>query len=203
MLFRSARSARRQVARVIHRHVHAMRDLSAGWRRTRLVGAVLCGLLVAVAVRAQSQTLYAWTTIAGAAGVQSPSRVDATGPAARFYFPYGLAIDNAGELLVADTFNNSVRRVTSSGAVTTLAGATTSGFVDATGLAARFNNPQGIAVDGAGNVYVADTLNHVIRKITPAGVVRTIAGLGGVAGFGDGVLTAARLNFPQIGRAHV
>lgn len=114
------------------------------------------------------------STFAGMYG--SSGRVDGTGSAARFSSPTDLALDSAGNLYVADTTNQSIRKVTPAGAVTTLAGSGSQGFVDATGPLARFLNPSALTVDAAGNVYVADRSNHAIRKVTPAGVVTTIAG---------------------------
>src|SRR5207249_253597 len=98
---------------------------------------------------------------------------------------------------VADYLNNTIRKVTPGGVVTTLAGlAGTGGSADGTGTAARFNDPYGVAVDGSGNVYVADSDNNVIRKITPAGLVTTLAGLAGSYGSSDGTGSAARFNSP-------
>ena len=90
-------------------------------------------------------------------------------PAARRgLIPYGVAVDSAGNVYVADTSNHTIRKVTPAGVVTTLAGlAGNSGSADGTGSAARFYLPCGVAVDSAGNVYVADTGNHTIRKVTP------------------------------------
>jgi hypothetical protein len=121
------------------------------------------------------------TTLAGIAGMRGS--VDGVGAAARFEVLTDLAIDGAGNLYAADFGANVIRKITPGGVVTTLAGAAdTPGSDDGTGAAARFHNPTGVAVDHAGNVFVTDTANHTLRKITPAGVVTTIAGTAGVAG---------------------
>jgi len=138
------------------------------------------------------------TTLAG-----SPSnfgQLDGTGPAAQFYFPRGIAVDAAGTTYVADTVNNSIRKVTSAGVVTTFAGLTHAGgqgTTDGTGQLARFNGPHGLAVDAAGNLIVADSRNHLIRRVTPAGVVTTVAGGPGVAGSADGPAAEARFRQPN------
>lgn len=115
-----------------------------------------------------------------------------------FNLPSGVAVDSTGTLYVVDTGNSAVRKITAGLIVTTLAGsAGQTGSGDGTGAAARFNAPQGgIAVDTAGNVYVADTGNHTIRKITAAGVVTTLAGSVGQAGSADGTGSSARFNAP-------
>jgi len=115
-------------------------------------------------------------TVSTFAGSGTVGYVDATGTAAVFNSPQGLAIDSAGNLYVGDAGNNMIRKITPGAVVSTLAGSTTGGYVDATGTAARFSNPTGVAVDASGNVYVADFRNNVIRKITSAGVVTTLAG---------------------------
>jgi hypothetical protein len=136
------------------------------------------------------------TTLAGTAG--SNGSTDATGSAARFYNPRSISVDTAGNVFVADTSNNTIRKVTTAGVVTTLAGlAGSTGSTDATGTAARFNNPFGVSVDTAGNVFVADRNNHTIRKVTSAGVVTTEAGLTNTPSSNNGLGSAARFNFPQ------
>ena len=92
-----------------------------------------------------------------------------SGTAASFYEPSGLAVDAAGNLYVADCSNNLIREINPSGVVTTLAGSGHAGFVNATGTAAFFNLPFGVALDNAGNVYVADQINHMIREIARPG----------------------------------
>ena len=135
------------------------------------------------------------TTLAGLAG--TPGSADGTGSAARFNNPYGVAVDTNGNVYVGDTYNHTIRKVTPAGEVTTLAGlAGTSGSADGTGSAARFYQPEGAAVDGKGNVYVAEYLNHTIRKVTAAGVVTTLAGSAGNSGSADGTGSAARFWFP-------
>lgn len=107
------------------------------------------------------------TTLAGQA--VSPGSANGVGIGARFNQPWGVAVDNAGNVYVGDSWNHTIRKVTSAGVVTTFAGgAGVVGSVDGTGTAARFYAPTGVAVDSADNVYVADTYNNTIRKITPA-----------------------------------
>ncbi len=103
---------------------------------------------------------------------------DGQGTAAEFFLPEGLAVDQAGNLYVADCYNNMVRKITPEGMVSTLAGNPKKGSGDGKGKAASFSHPDGLAVDRAGNVFVADVGNNKIRKITPGGVVTTIAGAG-------------------------
>lgn len=136
------------------------------------------------------------STFAGA--IDLSGSADGTGAAARFNFPYGLAIDRADNLYVADRNNCMIRKITPAGTVTTLAGSPNIiGFADGTGAAAQFSGPEGVAVDNAGNVYVADFYNCTIRKVTPAGVVTTLAGMPKVPGFADGTGSAARFNYPS------
>jgi len=137
------------------------------------------------------------TTLAGLAGQPDGSYADGTGTNARFYRPYGIAVDGAGILYVADTRNHVIRKVTQAGVVTTLAGlAHAPGTDDGTGSVARFNAPYGIAADPSGTVYVSDTGNHTIRKITPDGTVTTIAGLATATGDSNGLGSDARFRSP-------
>jgi len=113
---------------------------------------------------------YAGTGVAGLVGGAAGT--------ARFKLPVALAFDKPGNLYVADQGNNAIRKINPMGTVSTFAGATTSGSTDGAGAAARFNSPEGLAVDPYGNIYVADQGNRLIRKITSTGVVTTIAGNG-------------------------
>ena len=142
------------------------------------------------------------TTLAGRPGEQGSA--DGSGREARFRSPSGVAVDGAGNVYVADAGNHTVRKITSSGAVTTLAGkaelkggSMVGGFADGKGAAAKFKAPRGVAVDGAGNVFVADTENAVIRKVLPDGTVKTLAGSAGSAGYANGTGAVARFSGPQ------
>lgn len=119
---------------------------------------------------------------------------DGIGAAAQFYLPNGVATDAAGNVYVADTHNNKIRKITPAGEVSTLAGSGANGYANGSGAAAQFNLPSGVATDAIGNVYVADQQNHLIRKITPAGLVTTFAGSS--QGFADGSAAVARFSTP-------
>jgi sugar lactone lactonase YvrE len=135
------------------------------------------------------------STLAGTAG--SYGSADASGPLASFKSPGGVATDAAGNVYVADTVNSTIRKITPAGAVSTLAGAPgVLGSADGQGSLASFRNPLGVAVDGAGNVYVADTGNNTIRMITSGGLVSTLAGTAGTLGSADGTGAAARFAGP-------
>ena len=121
---------------------------------------------------------------------------DGIGTAASFSGPRGIAVDGNGTIYVADAGNNRIRKITASGDVTTLAGNGTAAFGDGIGTGASFSDPRGIAVDGNGTIYVADTGNNRIRKITASGDVTTLAG-NGTAAFGDGIGTAASFSGPR------
>jgi sugar lactone lactonase YvrE len=125
------------------------------------------------------------TTVAGKS--QTPGSADGVKFDAQFNAPTGIAVDTGGILYVADTGNSTIRKVTPDGTVTTLAGQPgVIGSTDGMGAAAQFDHPSGIALDPAGNLYVTDTNNFLIRRITPAGLVSTFAGMAGVRGTGDG-----------------
>jgi hypothetical protein len=137
------------------------------------------------------------TTLAGSPGALGSA--DGTGAAARFNGPGGLATDGAGNLYVSDILNYTVRKVViATGVVTTLAGsAGAPGSTDGTGAAARFRVPTGLAIDGAGNLFVAEFPNDTIRKVVIAtGVVTTLAGSAGTSGGTDGTGAAARFGHP-------
>ncbi|MFM8335417.1 MAG: immunoglobulin domain-containing protein, partial [Opitutaceae bacterium] len=135
------------------------------------------------------------STLAGTAGLFGST--DGTGAAARFNFPLGMAVDASGNVFVADAKNSVIRRITPAGVVTTYAGAPSQfGSADGPAASARFFLPYGVAIDADGNLYVADSGNHTIRKITAAGVVSTLAGSAMQSGFADGAGSAARFNSP-------
>ena len=135
------------------------------------------------------------STLAGTAVAGSG---DGTGTNALFFSPHGVAVDGSGNVYVADTVNNTIRKVTSAGVVRTVAGlAESSGSADGNGRDARFYQPRGVAIDSAGNIYVADTANQTIRQITSVGVVSTLAGSVTNPGSADGAGGYARFNSPS------
>jgi hypothetical protein len=147
-------------------------------------------------------------TVSTLAGNNTYGYADGQGTSVRFDGPEGLAVDSAGNVYVADFYNNRIRKITPSGTVSTIAGPTSDiysyGYVDGQGASARFNYPVDVAVDNAGNVYVADEYNHRIRKITPSGMVSTLAGGGygtdsfgfTIGGYADGQGISAKFNHP-------
>src|SRR5208283_139776 len=131
------------------------------------------------------------STIAGLAGTSGSA--DGTGSSALFNGPFGVAVDSSGNVYVADADNNTIRKVTSSGVVTTIAGlAGSSGGADGTGGTATFDSPSALTIDSSGKLYVADTGNFTIRVVVPStGVVSTLAGVAGTSGSSDGLGSAA------------
>jgi sugar lactone lactonase YvrE len=123
------------------------------------------------------------------------------GPAtsAQLGYPYGVAVDAAGNLFIADTYNYRIRKVRPGGVISTVAGNGIQGYGGDGGLAtsAQLGYPYGVAIDAAGNLFIADTYNARIRKVTPGGVIRTVAG-NGIQGYGGdgGPATSVQLNYP-------
>ncbi len=143
-------------------------------------------------------TSQAGKIVSTLAGRSQAGHDDGGGGLASFNGPVSIAVDDSGNLYVADQVNHLIRKITPAGGVSTLAGdvsQTAGAYVEGTGTGAAFNAPTGVAVDGSGNVYVADALNYRIRKITPAGVTSTIAGNGAPTHL-DGTGTAASLFLP-------
>lgn len=135
-------------------------------------------------------------TVSFYVGQGSGGWVDANGTSAKFNYPEGLAIDSSGNIFVADTQNHRIRKIDTSGNVTTIAGTGTSGNADGAALTtAQFNSPGAVAVGSDGSLYVADTANNLIRKIS-GGTVTTIAG-SGTAAFADGTGTSAQFSGPK------
>lgn len=169
--------------------------IAAAWR----LAALLIVACVAINSRAQSiYTPYAFTNFVGLPGAEG--WLDGTGDAGRLHIPHGAAVDAVGNLFVADTFNHVIRKVTPAGLMTTIAGTPQAkGYCDGVGFAAAasFNSPVGIGSDAAGNLYVGDNGNQIIRKVTPAGVVALFAGRVGVKGNANGDATNATFNSPH------
>lgn len=122
--------------------------------------------------------------------------VDGPAAVAQFLEPTGIVRDGGGNLLVADRAAHAIRRISPAGAVSTLAGTGTAGYLDGPAATAQFTSPAGLALDAAGNLYVTERDAHRIRRISPDGVVSTVAGTGLPAGFQDGPAITARFNGP-------
>jgi sugar lactone lactonase YvrE len=150
-------------------------------------------LLFTLVVSASAQDSV--TTLAGQALVSGAA--NGTGTNALFSDPAALITDTNGNFFVADSQNHAIRKVTTNGVVTTFAGQLgISGTADGIGTSAQFNMPNGLAFDGGGNLFVADTGNSTIRKITPSGAVSTFAGTAGSGGYTDGAAGSAQFNSP-------
>jgi sugar lactone lactonase YvrE len=146
--------------------------------------------------------------ISVAAGDGTPGFAGDGGPAAsaRLSYPTGLALDSAGNLFLADSGNNRIRKVTTLGIISTVAGTGTANYYgdNDRAILAELNNPRGIVLDASGNLLIADSANNRVRKVTTLGIISTIAGTGS-AGFGGDVdendddeedATSAILNYP-------
>jgi sugar lactone lactonase YvrE len=158
-----------------------------------LLACVFAGSLTANAKAVGEQ--YVFRTFAGAAAAED---ANSSVSSVSFSLPSGVAVDNSGNIYVADTDNHAIRKIAPDGVASLLAGVPgKSGSADGPRSAARFYYPKGLAVDNAGNVYVADTANHTIRKITADGVVTTLAGLAGSIGYSDGEGGTARFYYPS------
>ncbi len=151
---------------------------------------------VYVADQAQIRKITPAGLVSTLAGTGTPGDMVGAGSAAAFAHPKGLALDAAGNIFVVDSDNNKIKKVTPAGVVTTIAGDGTQGYADGTGTAATFGNPYGIAIDAAGNLYITDATNYTIRKITPAGVVTTMAG-SGFPGNYNGIGDKASFGLPE------
>jgi sugar lactone lactonase YvrE len=139
-------------------------------------------------------------TVSTLAGSGMEGFADGAGAAAQFNRPSGVAVDGQGSIIITNSGNHRVRKITPDGTVSTLAGSgdygyRVGGFADGAGVAAQFNHPLGVAVDGEGSIIIADWGNDRVRKITPDGTVSTLAGSGS-AGFADGAGAAAQFNGP-------
>ncbi len=146
--------------------------------------------------RSMAQNIYTFAGIAGANGYTGD---DSLATIAKLSGPAGIACNAAGVVYFADTRNNAVRKVNTSGIISTIAGTGTAGYSGDGGAAtaAQLRNPAGIAIDGIGNVYITDTRNSVVRKVDTFGIITTIAGTGTAGYTGDGGdATAAELNRP-------
>jgi sugar lactone lactonase YvrE len=171
---------------------------------------LLLSFLTATSTLALNRTNYIPYTFVTLAGLTGHSgEVDGTNGGARFSSPSGVALDLSGNLYVADSDGSVIRKVTPSGVVTTLAGLPGNSLVvtgtppanlgDGTNMNARFCFPQGVTVDNSGNLYIADTADSTIRKVTPVGtdwVVTTVAGLAQNGGSSDGTNSDARFGVP-------
>jgi sugar lactone lactonase YvrE len=149
----------------------------ADWRNTRIRKITAAGIV---------------STLAGNG---DHGYADGNGSTAKFYNPEGIATDDQGNVFVADTYNNRIRKITNSGVVSTIAGSGVSGYEEGNGTTAKFAKPTGITTDGQGNLFVTDRFNYRIRKITSAGIVSTIAG-NGIRGFANGNSTTGMFNDP-------
>ncbi len=135
------------------------------------------------------------TTLAGTPA--ATGAIDSISSASQFLTQGDITKDTYGNVYVVDTFNQVIRKIAPDGTASILAGSGAQGNTDGNGTSASFRYPQGITINNSGNLYVADTFNHTIRQITPAGIVSTFAGTATLNGLQDGTGTAAQFNYPQ------
>jgi sugar lactone lactonase YvrE len=185
----------------VHRHLLVRLTAAAAVLLALVAGAIVAFKHAPVGspsftLRATPATPVGWPAVVVAlAGGRAPGSEDGPATQARFADPYGLAMAGDGTVYISDGGdNNRIRQIRADGTVATLAGQR-EGFADGQGLQAAFNTPSGIALDHDGNLYVADTGNNRIRKITPQGLVSTVAG-DGQPGDLDGPAASARFNGP-------
>ena len=159
--------------------------------------AITC-LRLALALWCITSSAPAQDSVRTLAGLpETPGSADGTNTTARFNDPAGLAIAADGTIFVADNQNHAIRRIGTNGVVTTLAGLLgMPGSADGSGTTARFDSPTSLAFGPDGVLYVSDTGNHTIRRVTTNGVVTTLAGSAGNADYADGPATSARFNQP-------
>jgi sugar lactone lactonase YvrE len=134
------------------------------------------------------------TTVSGTGAI---GYLDGPVATAKFYAPQSLVADASGNIYVADLGNNMIRKISPAGVVSTFAGSGDAGYANGTGTAATFNSPKGLAIDAQGNIIVADQGNNLIRKITPAGVVSTVAGSTTAGYIDNATSTTAQFNKPD------
>ena len=142
---------------------------------------------------------YAQPTIVTVAGNGVYSYSGDGGPAtgAQLLNPSGQAIDDSGNIYIADTYNNRIRKINTSGVISTIAGNGIAGYSgEGNATAVELDTPAAVAVDDTGNVYIADTHNNRIRKVNTSGIISTIAGTGTAGYSGEGVALLMQLNYP-------
>ncbi len=167
------------------------------WNKQRALVALGSGMLLAASAWGQAPTKYTLTNVVGN-GVAGYAGDSGAAKDAQIYNPMGLAVDSSGNLYIADQVNHRIRKV-SNGTITTVAGTGTPGFSgdDAAATAAQLSAPCGVVVDSSGNLYIADTANHEVRKVVQGGNITRFAG-DNVAGFSGDTADAksAQLNLP-------
>lgn len=165
-------------------------------KSTKPVKKLFLGLICMVLLSVFALQAKALTEVSTVAGTGTAGFADGDNTTTRFNSPRGVVVDSQGNIFIADLNNNRIRKVDTNGVTSTFAGSGSTGFLDGVGTAARFNRPQGIAIDANDNIYVADTNNRRIRKISPDGTVTTLSGTGS-SGSTDGAGNVARFNAPQ------